>query len=139
MRHRTSRQAGFTLIEIMTVILIIGILAAIVLMNFGDVIRRSSEKTTMADLNSIRKALSVYASENTEALPAQLSDLTVGGQYLKKIPRAHPAPHHPASAAVLPAAAADDAGGWVYTGNAANAVFVNCTHTDMKGSVWTAY
>lgn len=139
MRLLAPSQAGFTLIELMVVVAVIGILASIAVLNFGDSMRRTTERATQADLASIRKAIGIYGSDNTGALPPLLSNLTVGGKYLGKIPSAHPVPYHAASASVLAAASADDAGGWVYTGDPANPLFVNCTHTDAKGSVWTAY
>jgi len=140
MRKRTKmNETGFTLIELMTAVAIIGILVAIVVLNFGDSVRRSNEKATIGDLRSIRGALSIYASDNNGKNADALTDLTSNGKYLRKIPPAFPMPHHPSNAAVLAASAADDAGGWIYDNSGSNPLMVNCTHTDSKGSIWTSF
>ncbi|MBI5595415.1 MAG: hypothetical protein HY928_04930 [Elusimicrobia bacterium] len=51
-------------------------------------------------------------------------------------------PYHKDSNAVLNAAAPDDSGGWRYDASARQGqfrFFVNCTHTDSKGTSWTEY
>ncbi|TPW20708.1 MAG: hypothetical protein FD126_1420 [Elusimicrobia bacterium] len=47
-------------------------------------------------------------------------------------------PYHPTSAAVRRGAAPDDAGGWLVTASTPS-VYVNCTHTDFKGRLWSKF
>lgn len=48
-------------------------------------------------------------------------------------------PHAPTAAVVAATtAAATDTGGWGYDARAAH-VFIDCTHTDSKGTVWASY
>ena len=92
------------------------------------------EAGTKGNLGSIRSALQIYYGDNEGISPESLGPLTIGSRYLPAIPQAKPGAHHPPSSAVKPAL--DDSGGWVYSDGS---VFVNCTHTDARGSVWTSY
>ena len=57
-KDRASRKAnkGFTLIELMIVVAIIGILAAIAIPKFADLIRKSNEGATKGNLGATRSA-----------------------------------------------------------------------------------
>ena len=137
--------SGFTLIELMIVVAIIGILAAIAIPKFADLIRKSSEGASKGNLGSIRSALSIYYGDLEGQYPSDMSTLTVGGKYLAQIPAAKMPNYHADSSTVrLNTAASDGSGaGWNYNNTTTDAnvgtVFVNCTHTDTKGTVWTTY
>ena len=55
------KQKGFTLIEVLVVVAIIGIVAAIAIPNFLNAINRGRQKRTMADIRSIGTALEAYS------------------------------------------------------------------------------
>jgi len=81
-----NKRRGFTLIEIMIVVLIIGILVAIAVPNFVQARDSSRKNTCIANLKQIDSAKEQWAMDNkadTGALPAQ-ADLTP--TYLKAFP-----------------------------------------------------
>ena len=136
---------GFTLIELMIVVAIIGILAAIALPKMADLIRKSAEGTSKGNIGAIRSALSLYYGDNEGNYPADISSLTLSGKYLTAIPIAKTPDYHPDTSTriLAPIATANDSSGWIYDNTAsginAGIVEINCTHTDTKGSVWTNY
>lgn len=84
MNRRTVLLKGFTLIELMMVVAIIGLLATIAIPKFSNLIRRSKEAGTLANLGSVRSALTLYYSNTEGAYPINLSILE--GIYIEKIP-----------------------------------------------------
>ena len=139
-----SAQRGFTLIELMIVVAIIGILAAIAIPKFADLIRKSKEGATKGNIGAVKGALAVYYGENEGVYPTgDLSSLTAGGKYLSNMPFADTPPFHSKALTVNVGTAVNDAGAWMYDNDSTDtdwgALWVNCTHTDSKGTTWNAY
>jgi prepilin-type N-terminal cleavage/methylation domain-containing protein len=140
------RRGGFTLIELMIVVAIVGILAAIAVPKFAELIRKSSEGASKGNLASVRSALTVYYGDMEGQYPAQVSALTLAGKYLTLVPRSKIPSYHAETSAetdgVISAAAAD-AGDWYYDNvvgdSGEGTLIVDCTHTDTQGLVWTSY
>jgi len=55
---------GFTLIELLVVISIIGVLAALIMVNFNAARERTRDVSRKSDLDQIKKALRMYYNDN---------------------------------------------------------------------------
>ena len=150
-------KAGFTLIELMIVVAIIGILAAIAIPKFADLIRKSNEGATRGSLSGIRSALNIYYGDNEGTYPAGASGSNktflqeaMVPKYLEKWPSVYTGGLHRKTDTVDvisggdPAAAdPTDDGEWVYIGNETSydwgRINVECYHQDLKGVVWSTY
>ena len=130
---RNSVAKGFTLVEILIVVVILGILAAIVVPQFTNAANESRVGNVATQVSTIETQLELWAARNNGAYP----DLATAGQtwqdlvdegYFKSIPRnpfdnlstvgAWPATAEPDDFVIY----SDATGGWLYdpdTGNIA--------------------
>ncbi len=83
-RRSGTRQRGFTLVELMVVMLIISILLAIAVPSYISAIRSAREAALRQDLHTMRDAIEQYTEDKQEA-PQSLDDLVQAG-YLKSLP-----------------------------------------------------
>jgi type II secretion system protein G len=59
-----AKQKGFTIVELLIVIVVIGILAAITVVAYNGVQNRANDIAIQSDLNNIAKKIRVYQAEN---------------------------------------------------------------------------
>jgi len=146
---KRAAERGFTLIELMIVVAIIGILAAIAIPKFADLITKSKESSAKGSLGALRSAVSIYYSDTEGIFPVDMAvGLTSGNKYLDQVPGVTippvsmvSNPGHVNSKAIrtLAAGAINEAGGWYYN-SGIGTVQVNCAaHLDTKGSTWSLW
>jgi general secretion pathway protein G len=83
-RSPKQRANGFTLVELMVVMLIIAILAGIAIPAYVSSIRAAREAVLREDLHVMRDAIDSFTNDKDKA-PQSLDDLVSGG-YLKALP-----------------------------------------------------
>lgn len=71
---RAWRQEGFTIVELMMVLLIIGILVGIAVVSYSFSVSRSKETACRANLRIIREAINAYYADKMHS-PATLYEL----------------------------------------------------------------
>jgi len=82
---KTGRASGFTLLEMMIVMIIMGILLSIALPIYNQALVRARESVLRNDLFEMRKLISQYTLDKQKA-PQSLEDLVSAG-YIKQIPK----------------------------------------------------
>jgi len=111
MRTVPRNEAGFTLIELVIVIVILGILASVAIPKYEDMREQARTATLKGQLGAIRSAVSIQyarnALNNSASFPVLNGSIFADGNV----------PKEPVlnSNAVKTTAGVDNAGGWQYT------------------------
>lgn len=129
------RRAGFTLIEIMIVVVILAILAATIIPQFSTSVNDSKVATMQSNLHTLRVQIQLYSLQHNGLFPTITSsalpqltgntdvngNLGTGGSFIygpyvqTQIPVNPVDGHNTVTAtAVFPPTAATSAGGWLY-------------------------
>src|SRR5436853_5883252 len=69
MLARVRRQTGFTLVEILIVVIILGILAAIVIPQFTNASQDARESALLSQLQTLRSQIELYKLQHKDKLP----------------------------------------------------------------------
>ncbi len=90
-----KKQSGFTIVELLIVIVIIGILAAITIVAYNGIQQRARDSARTSDIAGIQKALELYRADNdsypsagSDNVGYNLSDLSTAlvPKYINSIP-----------------------------------------------------
>ncbi|MCL5434895.1 MAG: type II secretion system protein GspG [Patescibacteria group bacterium] len=94
MKIKIFDKKGFTLVELLIVVAIIGVLATLLMVNFVGVRQRARDAQRKSDLRQIQSALEIYRADNS-AYPLTVSGLNSGcpasftyngTTYMQKVP-----------------------------------------------------
>ena len=75
LKKNQKKQAGFTLVEVMVTLVIIGLLTTAVVLNVGPMIGKASIQKAKTDINTLKQAVEMY-NLDMNAYPENLEDLT---------------------------------------------------------------
>jgi len=125
-----AKKQGFTLVEVLIVVVIMAILAATIIPQFSDSTKDAKTNTAKFNLHTIRSQIELFKSQHDGKVPTNLADLTlktnpagqtgtsaqhVYGPYLATLP------NNPftnvntvGAAAANPPTTAPGTGGWLY-------------------------
>jgi len=79
-------KKGFTLVEILIVVVILGILAAIVIPQFTNASSEAKLSTLKSNLQAVRAQIQLYKIRNLDAPPSVAGFATEMDPYLERIP-----------------------------------------------------
>ena len=77
----TKRQRGFTLLELLIVIAIIGVLTALATVSYSNAQKKARDAQRKSDLKAIQNAMEQYYADEAE-YPESTADCNPGADYL---------------------------------------------------------
>jgi prepilin-type N-terminal cleavage/methylation domain-containing protein len=144
------KAKGFTLIELMIVVAIIGILAAIAIPRFAQMLEKSREGSTKGNLGSLKSAASIYYGDQQGIWPTTLQSFS-GYAFSRYLDNISPVKvtgafvanaDSPAGSLVtmsnMSSVPIKSATGWLYDSNFGS-VYVNSTVKDSKSIPYSFY
>lgn len=79
LKKKLRNQKGMTLIELLAVVVILGIIAAIAVPSIGGIIEKSKENAAVANAEMLLSAGRLYAASNSDVSGTINSDVATGG------------------------------------------------------------
>jgi prepilin-type N-terminal cleavage/methylation domain-containing protein len=78
-----SKQTGFTIVELLVVIVVIGILAAITIISYAGISQRAAAATLQTDLKNASTQLEIYKADHSDQYPSNEDSLpkSIGTTY----------------------------------------------------------
>ncbi|QDU95135.1 prepilin-type N-terminal cleavage/methylation domain-containing protein [Lignipirellula cremea] len=73
---KSKKASGFTLVEVLIVVVIMAVLAATIIPQFSDSANDAKEGTSEFNLHTIRSQIELYKSQHDGLVPSDLSKLT---------------------------------------------------------------
>jgi Tfp pilus assembly protein PilE len=133
-------------VEIIVAISIILLVTLIVYPKFLDIIRKSNEATTRANLTALRSAIAIYYGDNEGKFPTEkIAEELVSedGKYIKLIPEVYCPPYHNITNEIT-INPTGDSGKWAYQvedseDRQAGELWIDCDQKDSNGVVWSTY
>lgn len=78
LQKRLNNEKGLTLVELLAVIVILGIIAAIAVPSIGNIIENSKYSAVKADAVNVLTAANMYFVENPDKTEVKVSETTIG-------------------------------------------------------------
>jgi general secretion pathway protein G len=146
---RRSNKGGFTLVEILIVVIILGILAAIVIPQFTSASQDARKNSLTSQLQTLRSQIELYKLQHLDQLPSNLIAATPAWDQLTNKtnaagttgtstafpfgPYLQSAPTNPLNAqSAMLVVTADQTGGAALTGGTSKGFIINSSN----GKVW---
>ena len=135
------KRKGFTLVELVIVIAILGILAGVAIPAYADLQAEARSSQAQATLGSFRSALGIYYGKNKGTWPtlANLGTLFADGTVPTPIISTDSVKNINAVAAYSAPGPSADVGGWMYNA-ATGSIVINSNAVDtVTGKAWSGY
>ena len=130
-RRCVSDSKGFTLIELMISVAVIGLLAVTVIIIGGNSIRKANENVAKGNLGILRMSIMTYYGTNEGVWPSNPLPNSLIPNYVNEIPylnlNDHPRTNQVAGPNIT------DSGGWCYD-SATGKICIDCTHLGLEGT-----
>ena len=132
MLKNRRRQSGFTLVELLIVVIILGILAAVVIPQFNTASSEAKESALVSNLATVRQAIELYKVQHNDEFPnlaTFIDEMTLStdedgdtsgtkyGPYIRNSFPKNPINGESSVVALAATPAADDDEGWQYDEN----------------------
>jgi prepilin-type N-terminal cleavage/methylation domain-containing protein len=77
--NRKQKDSGFTIVELLVVIVVIGILAAITIVSYSGITNRANTASGQSDASSILGKINAYVADTTYGTPTSYGSITNAG------------------------------------------------------------
>jgi len=132
------KRAGFTLVELVVVIMILGILAGVAAPKFISTSAEATENGTKQTLSIIRNAIEMYTAQNGGTKPTVANIDSVLLTYIRGSWPACPVGANAGDAAVAAGTTPAGTEGWMYDATT-GAFIINSSANDSQGVAYNTY